>query len=215
MTASTPHTDGGAQAPPRRHGRRLAAFVALFAVVGTTSLAAAAIGRIDGSESFAATFEARAVADPTITSCRALPAVQKIVGRYQGAITVPADERRATAQFAVEILYDRTTGVGTAEGTWQLGDPPSELTGKGKLIAVVTTADPPSEAQPPDPDLELHGVLVGTLDPPDPDLPAQKLVGNFSASLGEGATFPHLKGSVGDPTVLASNPAALIPAVKC
>jgi hypothetical protein len=35
---------------------------------------------------------------------------------------------------------------------------------------------------------------------PDPDLPTQGLIGNFTASLGDGATFPHLNGTVGDPT---------------
>ena len=42
----------------------------------------------------------------------------------------------------------------------------------------------------------------------------------LTQQVGDGATFPHLKGTVGDPSVgdptgLASNPAVLLPAVKC
>ncbi len=110
--------------------------------------------------------------------------------------------------FSLEMAVDRTTGVGTAEGHWQFGDPPSELGGRGEFVAVVTAVNPP------DPDLELNGVISGLVDPPDPDLPAQRLLGNLAASI-EGATFPHLKGTVGDPTGLTSNPAVLVPAVSC
>ena len=79
---------------------------------------------------------------------------------------------------------------------------------------------PDPDAEPPDPDLELHGLLVGHVGPPDPDMPARRLLGNFTASLDEAATFAHLEGTVGDPSVedptgLASDPAVRVPAIKC
>jgi hypothetical protein len=194
------------------------------------SVSQAAIGRGEGAEAFAATFDARAVGDPTITSCPGLgPDGLKIERRYEGTFTIPAEERRLAARFSLEILFDRSTGVGTAEGNWQLLDPPDpDIVARGGLITVVKALDPPDpDLDPPDPDLGLHGLVIGSLDPPDPDLPTQRLLGNFAASLGDGATFPHLKGTVGDPTNLvgdptvgdstglASDPAVLLPAVKC
>jgi hypothetical protein len=169
-----------------------------------------------GSGKFAASFDARAVRDPQIDFCRGLgPEGQKIEGRYEGTMTLDGEEF-AFNFTTLEILFDRRSGVGTAEGTWQLGDPPSDLVGRGELIAVVNMTEPPDpDLEPPDPDLELQGVVTGLLEPPDPDLPAQRLVGNFTASLGEGATFPHLKGTVGDPSGPAASAAVVIPAVKC
>jgi hypothetical protein len=198
--------------------RTLAVLLVVFAI-GGTSVAAAAFGGGGGAGRFAATLEARTVTDGTITSCRGLgPGGQKIEARYEGTITVDGEE--FGIHFVLEALFDRSTGVGTAEGRWTLLDPSDrEIVGRGELLAAVT-GDPPSEVNPPDPDLELHGLLIGMVDAPDPDLPAQRLLGNFTASLGEGATFPHLKGTVGDPSVgdptgLESNPAVLVPAVKC
>jgi len=224
VTGSHHRTGSGSTGPLHHLGRKLVALVALFVVIGGTSLAAAAIGRGEGAASFAATFEARAVGDPTIASCPGLgPDGQKIEGRYEGTFTIPAEERRLAARFSLEILFDRSTGVGTADGNWQAQVPDGpEIVARGELLAVVTTVSPPDpDVSPPDPDLGLQGLLIGTVSPPDPDLPAQMLLGNFTASLGEGATFPHLKGTVGDPSVGdpsvgdPSNPAVLLPAVKC
>ena len=115
----------------------------------------------------------------------------------------------------LEALVDRSAGLGTAEGHWRLTDPRTEeIVARGELIATVTS-DPPTEVEPPEPDLELRGLLIGAAEPLDPKIPARRLVGNVTASLGDGATFPHLKGTVGDPTAPASNPAVLLPAVKC
>ena len=200
-----------------RRRRRVGGVVAALTAVAlaATALATAAVVRGGSAESLAAGFEARAVGDPTIEACPGLGQWQKIEGRYEGTFAIEADERRLTARFSLEILLDRSTGVGTAEGSWQLVNPPDpDIVARGELHAVVNAVNPP------DPDLELRGLLTGTVNPPDPDLPAQRLLGNFAASLDEGATFPHLKGWVGDPSVAdptapASTPAALVPAVKC
>lgn len=225
MTGSTHHIRGALVAPLHRSGWKLAALFAVLAVIGATS-AAAGIIVPQRAEQFAATFDARAVGDPSITSCPALgEGGQKIEARYEGtflpAELVPAEFMPAEfvpAEFRLEILFDRSAGVGTAEGDWQLVDPADRsIVARGEIIATVT-ADPPTEAQPPDPDLELHGLLIGLAQPPEPDMPAQRLLGNFSASFDEGATFPHLRGSVGDPSVgdpSAPNPAVLLPAIKC
>jgi hypothetical protein len=176
---------------------------------------------------FAATFDARAVGDPSIEACRGFGAAgQKFEGQYQGTMTIDGEEF-AFNFTTLEILFDRATGVGTAEGHWQLADARSETVGRGELVAVVTAGDPPGEGDPPS-ELQLRGLLIGSLEPPDPDLeppdpdlPAQRLIGNFTATLGDGATFPHLKGTVGDPSVGdpsvgdPSAPAVLVPAVKC
>ena len=203
---------------------------ALSALVLTAALAAVAAAAAfsgtggGGAGKFAATFDARAVGDPSIESCPALgPEGQKIEGRYQGTMTIDGDELEFNFT-TLEALVDGAAGVGTANGAWKLTDPRTQdVVGRGELFAVVDfDLEPPDpDLEPPDPDLELHGLLIGTLEPPDPDLPAQRLLGNFSASLGEGATFPHLKGTVGDPSVGdpsvadPSSPAILLPAVRC
>jgi hypothetical protein len=181
------------------------------AAVGGGSAESAAVVRSGSAESFAATFEARAVGDPTIASCPGLgEGWQKIEARYDGTLTIPADERRLSARFSLELLLDRSTGIGTAQGTWRLTEPPEpDIVARGELHAVVNATEPP------DPELELHGLVSGRIDPPDPDMPAKQLLGNFAASLDEAASFPHLKGSVGDPSAPASTPAALLPSVKC
>lgn len=238
MKSAGPKTSG-ITAPLRRIGRNVAAVLALFALAGT---ALAATGGA-GAGKFAAEFEARAVGDPSIEACRDLgEGGQKIEGRYEGTFTVPAEFMpaefltgellpaiRLPLRLSLEILYDRSTGIGTAEGTWQLGDPPSEadppgeanppteLVASGELLAVVTLTDSG--------DLELDGMLIGSTESSTRDAKPLRVLFNFSATLTEGATFPHLKGTVGDPSVgdptvgdptgLASNPAALVPAVKC
>jgi hypothetical protein len=176
------------------------AFVALFAIVGSTSIAVAAYGGGGTTGKFAAAFETRAVADPTIESCPALgPDGRKVEGRYRGTMTIEGEE--FGIHFTLEALVDVRAGLGSAEGRWQLTDPrTADVVAQGELIGVVAAGDPTSEVNPPDPDLELQGLLIGTVNPPDPDMPAQRLIGNFTASLGDGATFPHLKGTVGDPT---------------
>jgi hypothetical protein len=197
---------------------KLTALVAVLGVV--TGAASAAAGLIvteaPQAQRFAATFDAHAVADPTIGACRALPGLQKVEGRYGGTMTVDGEEYGI--HFVLEALVDRSAGLGSAEGSWVLTDRrTSDIVGRGELVTVVSS-DPPGEAEPPEPDLELHGLLIGLATPPDPDLPAQRLVANFTASLGEGATFPHLKGTVGDPTVAdptTPDTAVLLPAVKC
>jgi hypothetical protein len=200
MIGSNQDTRGHVGALPRRVGRGLLAFVALFAIVGSTSIAAAyAYGGGGATGKFAATFEARA-ARTSIASCPALgPEGQKIEGRYIGTMTIDGEE--FGIHFTLEALVDVRAGLGSAEGRWQLTDPrTADVIGGGEFIGVIAASDPPSELEPPDPDLELQGLLIGTLEPPDPDMPNQRLIGNFSASLGDGATFPHLKGTVGDPT---------------
>jgi hypothetical protein len=218
----------GTTGPLRLIGRNFAVVLALFALAGTALAASGGAG----AGKFAAEFEARAVGDPSIEACRDFGLEgQKIEARYEGTFTVPAEfmpaefvpaelapaEFRLPLRLSLEILVDRSTGVGTAEGTWQLGDPAtegdpsSELVARGELLAVVTAAE--SSA------LELDGMLVGTAQSAEGTGVLSVLL-NFTASLSDGATFPHLKGTVGDPTVgdptgLASNPAVLVPAVKC
>jgi hypothetical protein len=209
------HAHGRVGALPRRAGRGFLAFVALFAIVGSTSIAAAyAYGGGGTTGKFAATFETRAVGDPTIASCPALgPDGQKVEGRYRGTMTIDGEE--FGIHFTLEALVDVRAGIGSAEGRWQLTDLRSaERVGSGELLAVVTLDPPDPDLDPPDPDLELQGLLIGTLEPPDPDMPTQRLIGNFTASLGDGATFPHLKGTVGDPTGVADpTDGELLPAV--
>ena len=240
MIGSIRHIRGALVAPLQRSGWKPAALVAVLAVIGATSAAAGVIVP-QKAERFATTFEARAVGDPSITSCPALgPGGQKFEGRYGGTMTIDGEEY-AFNFTTLEALVDRSTGLGSAEGRWQLTDPRTKnVVGRGELIATATT-DPSSEVEPPDPDFELQGMLIGTLEPPDPDLeppdpdleppdpdleppdpdmPARMLFGNFSASLGGGATFARLKGAVGDPSVgdptgLTENPAVIFPAVKC
>jgi hypothetical protein len=188
---------------------RTSIVLALVLAAGSASLAAAATTlRGGGAEPLGATFEARAVGDPTVKPCPGLgPDGKKIEARYEGMLAIAGDERRPRLRLSLEILFDRSAGVGTAEGHWQLVDPPDpDIVGRGELVAVVTPVDPP------DPDLALHGLLIGEVDPPDPDAPARKLLGNFAASLADGATFPHLKGAVGDPAGLDANAAVLLPA---
>jgi hypothetical protein len=204
-------------------GPRATAVSALVLTAALVAVAAAAAGVIvpQRPAPFAATFDTRAVEHAAIDFCRGLgPEGQKIEGRYQGTMTIDGEEF-AFNFTTLEILLDRSTGLGTAEGTWQLGDRSGELVGRGEIIAVVNMAEPPDpDLEPPDPDLELQGVVTGLLEPPDPDLPAQRLLGNFAASLGDGTTFPHLKGTVGDPSVgdpsgPAASPAVLMSAVNC
>jgi hypothetical protein len=195
--------------------RKLAALAALVVVVTGAASASAGIIVTEAPqvEPFAAAFDARAVADPTIGPCRALPALQMVEGRYDGTLSVAGEEYGI--HFVLEALVDREAALGSAEGRWVLTDPrTADVVGRGELVATVTGARP-AELEPPDPDFELQGMLIGLLEPPDPDTPAQRLLGNFAASLGDGATFPHLHGTVGDPTGLALNPALLLPAVKC
>jgi hypothetical protein len=215
MNGSIQHAHGRVGALSRRAGRGFLAFVALFAIVGSTSIAAAyAYGGGGATGKFAAAFETRAVGDPTIASCPALgPDGQKVEGRYRGTMTIDGEE--FGIHFTLEALVDARAGLGSAEGRWQLTDPrTADVVARGELMATVT-GDPPSELDPPDPDLELQGLLIGTLDPPDPDMPTQRLIGNFTASLGDGATFPHLKGTVGDPTDGELLPAVLIASEGC
>lgn len=191
-----------------------------------------------GAGTFSAIFEARAAASPQTTSCRSLPAVQRIEGRYAGLFTVRADAptepdppsesdlpAALELNFSLEALYDRAADAGTAEGQWQLVDPTTRsVVGSGELAAAVVKApdleppdpdlEPPDpDLEPPDPDLELHGLLIGALEPPDPDLPAQRLVANFTGAITEGTL--NFTGAIGDATGLSWNPAVLLPAVKC
>ncbi|HEX5589330.1 MAG TPA: hypothetical protein VFX65_03450 [Candidatus Limnocylindrales bacterium] len=218
MNRSGHNAPGGIAALPRRASRGLPALIALFAIVGSTSLAAAySYGGGGTTGKFAATFETRS-ARTSIASCPALgPDGRKIEGRYLGTMTIDGEE--FGIHFVLEALVDVRAGLGSAEGRWHLTDPrTADVIGRGELIATVT-ADPPSESDPPgesDPpsELTLHGVVVGTLVPSDPELPGQRLIGNFSASLGDGMTFPHLKGTVGDPTGVADpTHGELLPAV--
>lgn len=211
--------------PVLRHIARPARLTLLVVLVSTALSAAAfagAFGTGGGAGTFAAELEARAVADPTVTSCPELPAVQKVEGRYEGTFEVEGEERPLGLRLSLETLVARGTGVGSAKGRWQFFNfTTREVVGRGELLAA-------GVGDPSAPGLELQGLLLGTVqgdpptesDPPteaDPpgERPELRLIGSFVASLGEGATFPHLKGTVGDPTGLESNPAVLLPAVKC
>jgi hypothetical protein len=215
MIRSDHHTQPRGRALRRQVGRGLLVFAALFAIVGSTSIAAAYVyGGGGATGKFAATFETRAVGDPTIASCPALgPDGQKVEGRYLGTMTIDGEE--FGIHFVLEALVDVRAGIGSAEGRWQLTDPrSSDVVARGELVGVVTLDPPDPDLDPPDPDLELQGLLIGTLEPPDPDMPTQRLIGNFTASLGDGATFPHLKGTVGDPTGVGDpTDGELLPAV--
>jgi len=188
-------------APPHRIGWKLATLVALFAAVGSASLAAAATSGA-GAGRFAATFDAHAGL-PLIKSCPALgPGGQKIENRYRGTMTANGEEY--ALNFTLEALYDSTAGLGSAEGRWQLTDPrTSDVVGRGEAIAVVRGLDP---AQ-----LELIGLLMGQVDPPEPDLPTQKLLGTVAISITDGT---HMTGAVGDPGGMPSA-GLLLPAVHC
>jgi len=204
MIGSHHRISGAIVAPLRHRARGLAALLALFVVLGVTSLAAAAaIGRGGGVEPFAATFEARAVGDPEAASCPALgPGGLKTEARYRGTMTVDGDE--FTLNFTLEALVDRSVGLGAAEGRWQLTDPgTSDIVARGQVIGVVEGLDPAH--------LELIGLLMGQVDPPEPDLPAQTLLGNVAVSITDGT---HLTGAVGDPQGMPSN-GLLLPAVRC
>jgi hypothetical protein len=133
--------------------------------------------------------------------------------------TEPPDPERFLLNFSLEALYDRAAGAGHAQGKWTLADRAGNVVGRGDLRAVVTAKateppepDAPGDAQPPEPDLQLHGLLIGAAEPPDPDRPALSLLAGFSASLADGAL--NFTGSVGDPTAVG-DAAALLPAVKC
>lgn len=216
MNAADPKTSGITAA--LRHMRRnVGVVLALFALAGT---ALAATGGA-GAGKFAAEFEALAVGDPSIEACRDLgEGGQKFEARYDGTFTVPAEfmpaefrpaefvpaEFRLALHLSLEVLYDRSTGVGTADGTWRLSDPPSEsdppteFVASGELIAVVNSADS---------DLALDGMLIGIAESSAGDTKPLRVLFNFSATLSDGATFPHLKGAtfphlkgtVGDPSV--------------
>jgi hypothetical protein len=120
------------RALPRHVGRGLPAFVALFLIVGGTSIAVAATGGA-GAGKFAATFEARAGL-PLIEPCPALgPEGQKIENRYRGTMTIDGEEYGI--HFVLEALFDRAAGLGSAEGRWQLTDPRTADVMRGELIA--------------------------------------------------------------------------------
>jgi hypothetical protein len=223
MIGSIQGTRGRVQALGRRTRRFVVTSVAVLLVATSFATAVAAFGGGTGAGRFVASFEASAVADPTIRACRALPAVQKVEGRYRGSMAVGGDEFELN--FTLEARVDRTAGAGIAEGRWRLLDPrTAEIIGSGQLLATVTAdppgeADPPTEADPPsesDPpgELVLHGLLVGLVSPPDPDMPTdQKLVGNFTAVLDAQAL--NFTGSVGDPTAGELLPAVLIANERC
>ena len=117
--------------------RLIQTVLAVAAVAAFASVAAAAFGGGGGAGKFAATFEARAVADPTAESCPALgPGGLKTEARYQGTMTIDGEEF-AFNFTTLEILYDRSTGVGTAEGTWRLIEPPDpDVVARGELLAL-------------------------------------------------------------------------------
>lgn len=228
MTASH-RTESGTKAPLHRIGWKLAALITV-AVIGATSAAAGVIVP-QKSERVAATFEARAVGAPSITSCPALgPGGQKLEGRYGGTMTLDGEEY-AFNFTTLEVLVDRSAGLGSAEGRWQLMDlRTKDVVGRGELVATVT-GDPPGEVEPPDPDLELRGLLIGSLEPPDPDLEPPdpdleppdpdleppdpdvqaQLLAHVTVSITDGT---HVAGAVGAPAG-ASSIGLLLPAVKC
>ena len=216
MTSAS-HSTHGKTGVLGRLSRRLATGLILALAVGVTPALAGAVAEGGGIRSFTAELEARTVADPTITACRAIgPDAVKVEARYQGTFTIPADERRLQAAVSLEIMFDRATGVGSAEGRWQLTNDAAERVGRGELVGVVGATTPPDpDADPLAAGLALQGFVIGAIEPPDPDLPAQTLIGDITATLGDGATFPHLKGVVGDPTATADPPSEreLVPAV--
>lgn len=207
MTGSTDRNRGAIVAPLHRIGSRFAALVAVFIVIGGASLAAAATGGA-GAGRFAATFDAHAGL-PLIAPCPALgPAGQKIENQYRGTMTVDGEEYGFN--FTLEALFDGAAGLGSSEGRWQLTDPrTADIVARGEIIGVLTGLDPAH--------LELIGLLMGQadppseIDPPDPDMPAQKLVGTVTVSITDGT---HVTGAVGDPEGLPGA-GLLLPAVRC
>lgn len=197
----------------RRLSRSLPAAVILVLVVVSAAVAAPAVSDGGGATSFGATFEARAPRTTT-SSCAGLgPAGQKVEARYEGTFSIPSQERQLAARLSLVILIDARTGVGSAEGTWRLVSPPDpEIVGRGELLGVVDAAIlPDTDLEPPDPDLVLRGMLIGFLEPPDPDMPAQRLLGNFSAVLTDGAL--SLTGAVGNALSDPPTDGELLPAV--
>jgi hypothetical protein len=201
----------------RHAGRSILAASALVVAIGASSVAAAQVARTGSAEAFAATFET-STGRPSITACAGLgPEGKKITGRYDGTLTIPAEGRRLAARFSIEIRLDGRTGVGSADGKWQLVDPPDpDVVGRGELIGVVNLAQPPDpEVNPPDPDLVLRGLLIGLAQPPDPDMPDQRLIANFRATLA--ADAKSLSGVAGDPPIeITGDPPSegeLVPAV--
>ena len=202
-----------------RRRRRVGGVVAVLTAVAlaATALATAAVVRGGSAGSLAAGFEARAVGEPTIEACPGLGQWRK---KSRGATKKGRSRSRRTSDDSRRASRSRSCSTARrasarrrVPGSWW-NPPDPDIVARGELHAVVNAVNPP------DPDLELRGLLTGTVNPPDPDLPTQRLLGNFAASLDEGATSPHLKGWVGDPTVAdptapASTPAALVPAVKC
>jgi hypothetical protein len=184
----------------------------VVAVVVTAALIAvglaAAIGRGTGAEAVSATFEARAIGDPSIKSC---PSIGGTFGQfeasYQGSFTTNTGEELALTLRRLEILVDRETGLGAAEGTWQLQAPPEpEVVGSGELTAVFI-GDPNLIGDPNVFGGKLHGMLLGGFEDPD----ERRAIWNFSASVRDGSV---LTGAIGDPHI-APNPAVLIPPGPC
>jgi hypothetical protein len=177
--------------------------------------AATAIGRGLGTEAVSATFDAHAIGDPGIKSCRDLGGgtYLKFEGNYAGRLTTDSGEELALELRGFEVLVNRETGLGSVEGTWQLQAPPEpDVVGRGELLGVFV-GDPHIIGDPHligDPSIfagEVHGMMVGGIEDPD----ERRALWNFSASLRDGSTQT---GAIGDPHI-APNPAVLIPPGPC
>jgi hypothetical protein len=176
----------------------LAVVTALVAVGAATG-----IGRGE-TEEVVASFQARAIGNPHIKSCRAIPGgtYSQLEASYRGSLTTDPGEALELTTRGLEVLVNRETGLGSVEGTWGLvvpGDP--DVVGRGELIAVFVGNPHIFEG-------ELHGMLIGGFEDPD----ERRVLWNFSARLTNGGQT--MDGAVGNPNI-APNAAILIPSGPC
>jgi hypothetical protein len=173
-----------------------------------------AIGRGSGTEGVSATFEARAVGNPNIKSCRRLgDDYLQFEGTYAGVLRTAGGEVLNITLRGFEVLANRETGLGAVQGTWQLQGPPiPDVVGRGELTAVFV-GDPHIIGDPNvigDPHLfagEAHGMMIGGFEDPD----ERTALWNVAITLSDGDTQT---GAIGDPSI-APNPAILIPSGRC
>jgi hypothetical protein len=150
----------------RRRVVRRTTSIAVALVAALVAVATAAgIGRGEGTEEVVASFEARAVGNPNIKSCRRLPGgtYSQFEASYRGSLTTDAGEALELTTRGLEIFVNQETGLGSVEGTWQMrgqapGDP--DVVGRGELIAVFVGNAHIFEG-------ELHGMLIGGIEDPD------------------------------------------------
>jgi hypothetical protein len=174
-------------------------WITLAAVAALVAAGTATAIIIHDTQPLEARFELQAYDGPDITPCPFLGrAGVKIETDYRGTFTTAGEELVFTLRL--EQLLDGEQELGAAEGTWTLVPPPDgDVVAQGELVAVGDVNG-------------LHGMLIGTIPPPDDDVPAGRLLANFSASFSDGGR--GLTGAIGSSNT-APNPGALIPAGNC